>query len=64
MAFGDSSRFVIIVAPVVVIPDMLSKKESVKESCISEKKKGIDPNIATPTQDNEVNKNACCVFML
>ena len=49
-----------IVEPVVVIPDMLSKKESVTLKFRSEKMNGSDPNIATLIQDKEVNKNAFC----
>tara|TARA_B100000886_G_scaffold307936_1_gene241279 strand:+ start:216 stop:488 length:273 start_codon:yes stop_codon:yes gene_type:complete len=56
------SRFGIIVEPVVVIPDILSKKAFVKENSIFEKIKGSDPKIAIFSQDKEVNKNACCRF--
>ena len=51
-----------IVEPVVVMPDMLSKKESVMLKFRSEKINGSEPNIATLIQDKEVNKNACCKF--
>ena len=37
--FGIISKFEIIVDPVVVIPDMLSKKAFVKENSTLEKKK-------------------------
>jgi hypothetical protein len=56
------SRFEMIVEPVVVIPDMLSKKAFVKEKFALENTKGNDPNIAILNQDNAVNKKACCKF--
>jgi hypothetical protein len=62
ISFGALSRFVIIVEPVVVIPDMLSKKESTKVKFKSDKKKGIDPNIAILNQEKAVKINACCKF--
>ena len=52
----------IIVDPVVVIPDILSKKASVIESSIVENINGKDPKIAILNQDKAVNKNACCKF--
>ena len=52
-----------IVAPVVVIPDMLSKKESVIDKFRSEKKNGRDPNVAMLNHDKAVNIKACCVFI-
>tara|TARA_Y100000996_G_scaffold70010_1_gene47269 strand:+ start:364 stop:513 length:150 start_codon:yes stop_codon:yes gene_type:complete len=48
-----------IVAPVVVIPDILSKKASVIDKFKSENINGIDPNIATPIHDNAVRRKAC-----
>tara|TARA_X000000368_G_scaffold120815_1_gene94715 strand:- start:783 stop:1082 length:300 start_codon:yes stop_codon:yes gene_type:complete len=59
---GEEFKSVIIVEPVVVIPDILSKKESVILKFKSEKMNGREPNIATLIQDKEVNKNACCKF--
>ena len=59
---GASSKFEIIVDPVVVIPDILSKKESVIDSSRLEKIKGKEPNIAILNQERAVNKNACCKF--
>jgi len=56
------SRFAIIVEPVVVIPDMLSKKALVNEKYSLEKIKGNEPNIAILNQDKAVNKKACCKF--
>ena len=42
----------------VVIPDMLSKKESVIDKFKFEKKNGKDPNTAMLNQDKAVNKKA------
>ena len=64
MPFGVFSKFEIIVDPVVVIPDMLSKKASVIESSILENINGKDPKIAIVSHDKAVNKNACCKFNL
>ena len=47
-----------IVDPVVVMPDMDSKIESVKLILRFAKKKGREPNIQIKTQDNVVIKNA------
>ena len=44
--FGDASKFVTTVEPVVVIPDMLSKKASLNEKLISERMNGNAPNTA------------------
>ena len=60
---GEESKSNITVEPVVVIPDMLSKKESVIDKFNSEKKKGRDPNAAILNQDKAVNIKACCVFI-
>ena len=49
-----------IVDPVVVIPDILSKKALVKEKFKSENIKGIEPNTAILSQDNAVSRKACC----
>ena len=62
--FGIISKFEIIVDPVVVIPDMLSKKAFVKENSTLEKKNGSEPKIATLNHDNAVSKKACCKFNL
>tara|TARA_B100001248_G_scaffold232036_1_gene192755 strand:- start:88 stop:345 length:258 start_codon:yes stop_codon:yes gene_type:complete len=59
IALGVSDKLLIIVAPVVVIPDILSKKASVTDKFKSENINGIDPNIATPIHDNAVSKKAC-----
>ena len=48
-----------IVEPVVVIPDILSKKESVIDRFIEESKKGIEPKTAMLNQDKAVSKKAC-----
>jgi len=57
---GDTSKFLIMVEPVVVIPDMLSKNESVTLNSRLEKIKGKDPNRAMLNQDRPVSKKACC----
>ncbi len=57
-----SSKFGIIVEPVVVIPDILSKKAFVNENSMLEKIKGSDPNMAILNQDNAVSKKACWRF--
>ena len=62
MPFGINSKFEIIVEPVVVIPDILSKKAFVNENSILENTNGRDPKIAILNQDNAVNKKACCKF--
>jgi hypothetical protein len=59
---GVFSKFEIIVEPVVVIPDILSKKASVIDNSIVENIKGSDPNTAILSQDRAVNKKACCKF--
>jgi len=59
---GIFSKFGIIVDPVVVIPDILSKKALVKENSSLEKTNGREPNTAMLNQDNAVNKKACCRF--
>ena len=46
----------------MVIPDILSKKESVIDSSRVEKIKGKEPNIAILNQERAVNKKACCRF--
>jgi hypothetical protein len=62
MPLGASSKFVIIVEPVVVIPDMLSKKESTNERFRSDNKKGKDPKIAILNQVKVVKRKAPCKF--
>ena len=49
-----------IVDPVVVIPDMLSKKASTNDNLSPDNKKGRDPKIAIAIHENVVNKKACC----
>ena len=51
-----------MVAPVVVIPDMLSKKESIKVKLRLEKINGKQPKIAILSQESVVNRKACCKF--
>ena len=53
-----------IVDPVVVMPDMDSKTESVKLILRFDKKKGRDPKIHIKIHDNVVIKNASCVWIL
>ena len=60
--FGDSLKFIIIVDPVVVIPDILSKNESVILNCRLENINGNEPNIAMVNQERAVNRKACCKF--
>tara|TARA_B100000767_G_scaffold153704_1_gene144522 strand:+ start:694 stop:891 length:198 start_codon:yes stop_codon:yes gene_type:complete len=56
---GATSKFGIIVDPVVVIPDILSKIESVIDNSRLEKIKGKEPKIAILNHESAVNKNAC-----
>jgi hypothetical protein len=56
---GATSKFDIIVDPVVVIPDILSKNESVIDNSRLEKIKGKEPNIAILNQERAVSKKAC-----
>ena len=58
--FGISFKLEIMVDPVVVIPDILSKNAFVKEKFKSEKMNGREPNIATLNHDKAVSRNACC----
>ena len=58
--FGISSKLEIIVDPVVVIPDILSKKAFTNEKFKSEKMNGKDPNIAILNHDSAVRRKACC----
>ena len=51
-----------IVDPVVVIPDILSKNASINERLRLDNKKGIQPIIAILNQDNVVKRKACCKF--
>ena len=59
---GLLSKSDIIVAPVVVIPDMLSKKASLNENVWFDNTKGRLPNIATVTQASVENKKVCLKF--
>tara|TARA_B100000427_G_scaffold178181_1_gene148330 strand:+ start:404 stop:622 length:219 start_codon:yes stop_codon:yes gene_type:complete len=60
IALGAEFKSLIIVEPVVVIPDILSKKESVILKFNSEKTKGSEPKIAILNQDRAVKRNAFC----
>jgi len=51
-----------IVDPVVVIPDILSKKESLMDKFKFENKNGKLPKIAIPIHETVVSKNACRRF--
>ena len=51
-----------MVEPVVVIPDILSKKESTSERFKLDKRKGKHPKTAILSHDKVVNKKACCKF--
>ena len=61
---GLLSKSDIIVAPVVVIPDILSKKASLKVNSFVDNKKGKLPNTAIITQANVENKKVCLKFNL
>jgi len=60
--FGAVSKLVIIVEPVVVIPDILSKKASTYVKLRLDNKNGIHPKIAILSQDKVVKRKACCKF--
>ena len=62
--FGISFKLEIIVEPVVVIPDILSKNAFVNQKFKFEKMKGNEPNIAILNQDKAVRRNACCKVSL
>jgi hypothetical protein len=51
-----------IVDPVVVIPDILSKNESTNDKLRSDNKNGIHPKIAILSHDKVVRRKACCRF--
>tara|TARA_B110000914_G_C15436222_1_gene433901 strand:+ start:757 stop:954 length:198 start_codon:yes stop_codon:yes gene_type:complete len=60
--FGELSKFVMTVEPVVVIPDILSKNESLIEKSRLEKIKGKEPKPATAIHAKVENKNVCLRF--
>jgi hypothetical protein len=62
--FGLLSKSEIIVAPVVVIPDILSKKASLIVNSFVDNKKGKLPKIATINHARVENKNVCLKFNL
>jgi hypothetical protein len=64
MLLGLLSKSDIIVAPVVVIPDILSKKASLIVNSFAESKKGKLPKIATISHASVENKNVCLKFNL
>jgi hypothetical protein len=59
MLLGALSKFVMIVEPVVVIPDILSKKASLIETSMLASRKGIDPKMAIESHEKVVNRNVC-----
>jgi hypothetical protein len=69
MDFDVSSRFPITVAPVVVKPDIDSKKEFAKLKFVVPRKNGIAPMTVRIIQEINVNKNAdristsLCLFL-
>ena len=62
--FGLPSKSEIIVAPVVVIPDILSKNASLNEKFWADSKNGKLPKAATITHAKDENKNVCLKFNL
>ena len=62
--WGRLSRPDNIVEPVVVMPDIDSKKASVKDSSKLEKIKGNEPKKAMNIQLNVVNRNVCFIERL
>ena len=62
--FGLLSKSEMIVAPVVVMPDILSKKASLNENVWLENINGKLPKIATVTQARVENKKVCLKFHL
>ena len=61
---GLPSKFIIVVEPVVVMPDILSKKASLNDKESGDKINGIDPNNAIMNHANDVNRKVCCKFNL
>jgi len=59
---GALSKLMMIVDPVVVIPDMLSKKESTNDKLRLDSKNGILPKKAILNHDKVVRRKACCKF--
>ena len=59
MLLGLLSRSEIIVAPVVVIPDILSKNASLKVKSWVDNKNGILPKVATIIHAKEEKRNVC-----
>jgi len=60
--FGNISKFTTTVEPVVVIPDILSKNESLTEKLISERRKGNAPKLAIAIHAKVENRNVCLRF--
>ena len=59
MLFGLLSKSDMIVAPVVVIPDILSKNASLRLKSCEDSKKGKLPNKAIRNQAKAENKKVC-----
>jgi thymidine phosphorylase len=62
MSLGELSKLTIIVEPVVVIPDILSKKASTNDKLRLDNKNGQTAKMAIPSQDKVVRRKACCRF--
>jgi len=62
--FGAPSKSSITVEPVVVIPDMLSKNESLIDKFNVEKINGKLPKTATANQANVEKRKVCCKLSL
>jgi hypothetical protein len=62
MSLGELSKLTIIVEPVVVIPDILSKKASTNDKLRLDNKNGKLPKMAMLSQDKVVRRKACCRF--
>ena len=55
--FGVFSKLVMTVAPVVVIPEILSNMASLKENSFGDKIKGRDPKTPTNIQAKDEKRN-------
>ena len=62
MLFGVLSRSTIVVDPVVVIPDILSKKDSLNDKSRFDSRNGKLPNRAMLIHDKVEKKKACWRF--
>ena len=57
---GISSSPLNTVDPVVVIPDIASKKASTSRASVSPSMKGSAPKIGSTSQTSEVSRKVCC----